>query len=307
MNNEFPYAYIRKKIVKSKDATVPIQCKAIQYGIGCFSGLRGFWSEEDKNIYIFRMEDHFERLQESAKILGMKLDYTYPKFQKVVMDLIKKNKAKCDIYVRPTLYAGTTALTPRFDNPGDDLAIYMIALKDYFKTDKGLDTCVSSWRRIDDDMISIKAKSTGAYANSALAKTEALQNGYDEPIFLNRNGKACEASGANLFGIKNGILYTPPLGSNVLNGITRRTILELAVNEMGMTLSEEEIDRSSLYTFDELFFSGTAAKITQIRSVDRRVIGNGRPGKYMKKLQAIYDEVALNKNPKYSHWCTPVY
>ena len=130
---EFPYAYIRKKIVKSKDATVPVQCKALQYGLGCFSGIRGFWNAKDKNIYLFRPDDHFYRLQESAKILGMKLNYTYPKFLELLKKLIKKNKAKGDIYIRPTLYAASTKLTPRFDNADDDLAVYMIALKDYFK------------------------------------------------------------------------------------------------------------------------------------------------------------------------------
>lgn len=304
---EFPYAFIRGKIVKSKDATVPVQCKAVQYGLGVFTGLRGYWNPEKKNIYIFRLEDHFKRLKESAKITGMKLNYTYPKFKETVLKLIKKNGAKEDIYVRPTLYAGTTLLTPRFDNPGDDLALYMISLKDYFKSDTGLETCISSWRRVDDDVISTKAKITGAYANSALAKTEALQNGYDEPIFLNRDGKVCEASGANIFGMKDGIISTPPLSANNLHGITRRTLIELLRNEMGIEVREENIDRSTLYTFDELFFCGTAAKVTWIKSVDRRLIGNGKMGKTVKKLQGIFDEVAHANNTKYEKWCTPVY
>lgn len=304
---EFPYAFIRGKIVKSKDATVPVQCKAVQYGLGIFTGLRGYWNPETKNIYIFRLEDHFNRLKEAANITGMKLDYTYPKFKKTVVDLIKKNKAKGDIYVRPTLYAGTTLLTPRFDNPGDDLALYMISLEDYFKSDVGLDTCISSWRRMDDDVISTKAKITGAYANCALAKTEAIQNGYDEAIFLNRDGKVCEASSANIFGVKDGVVWTPPLSANNLNGITRRTLIELLKNEMGVEVREENMDRSMLYAFDELFFSGTAAKVTWIKSVDRRVIGNGKMGKTVKKLQSIFDEVAHSNNPKYEQWCTPIY
>ena len=304
---EFPYAYIRKKIVKSKDATVPVQCKALQYGLGCFSGIRGFWNAKDKNIYLFRPDDHFYRLQESAKILGMKLNYNYPKFLELLKKLIKKNKAKGDIYIRPTLYAASTKLTPRFDNSDDDLAVYMIALKDYFDSSRALNVCVSSWRRYDDDMISVKAKSTGAYANSALAKTEAITNGYDEPILLNRIGNVCEASGANLFGIKDGVVWTPPLSSNILNGITRRTLITLLKEELNMEVREEDFDRSTLYTFDELFFSGTAAKVAAIGSVDKRKIGNGKPGKYTKKLQKIYDEVACGNNEKYKDWLTAVY
>lgn len=304
---EFPYTYIRKKIVKSKDATVPVQCKALQYGLGCFSGIRGFWNAKNKNLYLFRVDDHFYRLQESAKILGMKLNYTYPKFLELLKKLIKKNKAKGDVYIRPTLYAASTKLTPRFDNPDDDLAVYMIALKDYFDSSRALNVCVSSWRRYDDDMISVKAKSTGGYANSALAKTEAITNGYDEAIFLNRAGNVCEASGANLFGIKDGVVWTPPLSSNILNGITRRTLITLLKEELNIEVREEDFDRSTLYTFDELFFSGTAAKVAAIGSVDKRKIGNGKPGKYTKKLQKIYDELAYGNNEKYKDWLTAIY
>ena len=307
MNKTFPYAYIRKKMCKTSQAVVPIQCKAVQYGLGCFTGMRGQWNSEKKNLYLFRLEDHFNRLSESAKIIGMKFDYTFPKFKKVIVDLIKKNKAKEDIYLRPTLYAAATTLTPRFDNPDDDLAVYMISLKDYFKSDNGLNVCISTYRRFDDDMFSTKAKITGAYANSALAKTEAVLNGYDEGIFLNRDGKVCEASGANVFAVKNGKVVTPPLSSNNLNGITRRTVIELFKNEMGIEVKEEDFDRSTLYTFDELFFSGTAAKISWIKAVDRRKIGTGKMGKYTKKVKALFDQITAGRLPKYDKWLTEIY
>ncbi len=307
MSKTFPYAYIRKKICKVEQAMIPVQCKAVQYGLGCFTGIRGHWNKNHKNLYLFRAKDHYQRLKDSAKILGMKFNYTYPKFEKVILDLLKKNKVKEDIYIRPTLYAAATTLTPRFDNPDDDLAIYMISLKDYFSSTKGLDVCVSSWRRFDDDALSVKAKITGAYANSALAKTEAVQNGYAEPIFLNRDGKVCEASGANIFGIKDGIVYTPPLGANNLNGITRRTLIELFKYELGLEVREETIDRSMLYLYDELFFSGTAAKVSWIRTVDRRVIGTGKQGKYVKKVKKLFDEISMGEIPKYDKWLTHIY
>lgn len=307
MDKTFPYAYIHKKVCKIEDAVVPIQAKAIQYGIGCFSGIRGFWNKKKDNLFIFRLEDNFVRLQESAKILGMQLDYDFKKFKKIVIDLLQKNKVKSDVYIRPTLYSASTKLTPRFDNDDDDLAIYMISLKEYFHAADGLNVCISSWRRFDDDTFSVKAKMTGAYASSGLAKTDAVKNGYDEPIFLNRDGKVCEASGANIFGIKDNVLWTPPLGGNILNGITRRSILELFENELKLRVREENFDRSMLYTFDELFLSGTAAKITPIRSVDRRIIGAGKLGPITEKLQKIYDKAALSELPHYEKWCTPVY
>lgn len=307
MQKAFPYSYIRKKITPTKDATISIQCKVVQYGLGCFSGIRGTWDEKEQNIYIYRLEDHHKRLKESAKIVGMKFNLTYPKFKKIIIKLVKKNKAKGDIYIRPTLYSASTELTPRFDNPDDDLAIYIIPLKDYFNTAKGLNVCISSWRRFDDAAISVKAKITGSYANSALAKTEAKTNGYDEAILLNRDGKICEASGANIFAIKNGELYTPPLGSNNLGGITRNTIIEFAEKELNIRVRKEEIDRSMLYAFDELFFTGTAAKVSWVKSVDKRVIGTGKIGKTTKKLKNLFDAATKGKLIGYEKWLTKIY
>ncbi len=306
ISKTFPFAYIRKKICKIEDAVVPIQAKAIQYGLGCFSGVRGFWNSSKENLYLFRLQDHFIRFAESAKILGMQLDLNRAQFEEVVIDLLKKNKVKEDVYIRPTLYSGSTQLTPRFDNEGDDVAIYMISLKEYFAAGEGLNVCVSSWRRFDDDVFSVKAKMTGAYASSALAKTEAIKNGFDEPIFMNRDGKICEASGANIFGIKDGEVWTPPLGSNILNGITRRSLLTI-FESIDVRVREENFDRSMLYTFDELFLSGTAAKVVSVRSVDRRLIGNGKEGHLTRKIGDLYTKAALSDLKEFKHWCTAVY
>jgi len=303
----FPYSFIRGKICRTSEAVIPIQSKAVQYGLGIFTGIRGNWNPKKKNLYLFRFKDHFIRLEESAKIAGMQFSLTYPKLEKIILELVRKNKPKGNIYLRLTLYASSPKLTPRFDNENDDLAIYMISLEDYFDSKEGLKVGISSWRRIDDDMISTKAKITGAYANSALAKTEAVKNGYDEAIFLNRDGKVCEATGANIFGIKGGVVVTPPLSSNNLHGITRRSLAEIIKNELNLELKEEEFDRSTLYTFDELFFTGTAAKIAYISSVDHRKIGDGKLGKHTKSIQKIFEEISIGENPKYFHWLTPVY
>lgn len=307
MSKHFPLTYFQKKITRIEKAVVPIQAKALQYGLGCFSGIRGFYNEDKKNLYLFRPRDHFNRLDEGAKILGMKLKLTYPQFEKIVQELLQKNKVKEDVYVRTTLYAASTLLTPRFDNDDDDVCIYALSLKDYYGAKNGLKCCISSWRRVDDDVLSVKAKNTGMYAGSGLAKTEAILNGYDEPIYLNRNGSVSEASSANIFGIKDGIVYTPPLSANILNGITRRSLLELMRNELGLEVREDNFDRSTLYTFDELFLSGTAAKVSWISEVDKRKIGNGKMGPLTAKIAAIYEQAATGQLPNYEKWLMPVY
>lgn len=305
MPNTFPHCYFQKQITGIEKAVVPVQSKALQYGLGCFSGIRGFYNEEKKNLFLFRPQDHFKRLDEAAKILGMKLSLTYAEFEKIVRELIQKNDVREDVYVRTTLYAASTLLTPRFDNEDDDLCIYLLSLKDYYGAENGLNCCVSSWRRVDDDVISVKAKSTGGYAGSGLAKTEALQNGYDEPIYLNRTGHVSEASSANIFGVKDGVVWTPPLSANILNGITRRSLLDLMRNEMKLEIREENFDRSTLYTFDELFLSGTAAKVSWIREVDHRQIGTGKIGPITKKLSELYGQASSGNLKKYSNWCVP--
>lgn len=307
MSQNYPYSYIRKKICKTQDATVSIQSKVVQYGQGCFTGMRVNWNPESKQLYIFRFEDHYQRLKQSANILGLKFNYSEKAFLEIISDLVKKNKVCESAYIRPTLYSASTLLTPRFDNPDDDLAIYMISLKDYFDTEKGLETCISSYRRLEDDVLSVKAKSTGGYVAAAVAKTEALRNGYKEPIFLNRESNVCEASGANIFMIRDHELWTPPLASNILDGITRRTLIELANTELGIPVREENFDRSMLLSADELFFSGTAAKVAWISAVDQRKIGNGKIGKYTKKLKDLLTKASMAQLPGYEHWCTAIY
>ncbi len=307
MSKQFPYAFLKGKNIKSSEAFVPLQSKAVQYGLGIFTGIRGHWNPDHKNLYLFRLKDHHKRLQNAAKITGLKFNYSYAKFQKTIIKLVKKNKAKEDIYLRPTIYAASTKLTPRFDNKDDDLGVYMISLKNYFNSNKGLNVCISSWRKFDDAAISTKAKITGAYANSALAKTEAIQNGYDEALLLNSNGNLSEATGANIFGIKNDTVYTPPLSANILNGITRSSVIELFQKELGLKVKEQNIDRSTLYTFDELFLTGTAAKIAHISHVDNRPIANRKMGPHTQKIRDLLTKIASGQSESYKDWLVKVY
>lgn len=307
MSKTFPYSYIRGKICKTKDALIPIQAKVVQYGLGVFSGVRGQWNNEKKQLYLFRLEDHYKRLKMSASITGMKFNFSYKQFADIIIKLAKKNAIKEDFYMRPMLYSASTKLTPRWDAGDDDLAIYMVSLKDYYANSNGLKVGVSSWRRLSDDAISLKAKISGTYANSAFAKTEAVANGYDEAIFLNQDGKVCEASSANIVGILDGVAITPPLASNNLNGITRKTLLEMLEDDLKITVKEQDIDRSMLYLFDELFLCGTAAKVTHIASVDGRKIGNGKEGKITAKISKLLDDALYGRSEKYLQHCLAIY
>jgi branched-chain amino acid aminotransferase len=307
MSKTFPYSYIRGKICKTAKATIPIQSKAVQYGLGIFSGIRGHWNKKDKELYLFRLKDHYKRLKQGAKITGMKFRYSYTEFEKTIISLIKKNKAKEDIYLRINLYAASTKLTPRFDNEDDDLAIYMISLKDYFNSSEGLDVMISTWRKFDDNAISTKAKITGAYANSALAKTEAIQNGYHEAILLNRDKTVSEATGANIFAVKGNALITPPLSANNLEGITRKTVMELAIKELKIKVTEKNIRAEQLPKFDELFFSGTAAKIAWIQSVNKKKVNIGKEGLITQELKYLFAAITKGELSRYKKWLTPVY
>lgn len=305
MSNTFPYAFIRGEITPIEKALIPIQAKVVQYGLGCYTGLRAHWDGE--NLYLFRLEEHFERLKNAAKILGMHFPYDYEKFKETLITLIKKNGAKEDIYLRITLYCASTKLTPRLNNPDDDLAIYLISLKDYFDSNKALNIGITKYARIDNDMIPIEAKSTGSYINSALAKSDALSQGYDECLFLNRQGHVCEASGANIFAIHNNTAITPPLTDNILNGITRKTLIQLLKDELNIPTQERSLLPEELTKFEELFFCGTAAKITAIATINKQPIAGTPPYPTIKRLQSLLDDIFRNKLKKYSHWLTKVY
>lgn len=305
MNKNFPYAYIRGKVVKIEDAHIPIQSKVIHYGLGCYAGLRGHWHKG--NLYLFRPKDHFERLRSGVKIMGMKWDMSYPKFRKLLFELIKKNKIKEDVYIRPIVYASSTEIVPTLEGAEPDFALYMISFAHYMNKGGGLDLKISKWVRVDDDMIPTKAKCTGLYVNSALAKSEAVRAGYDEAVMLNRDGTVCEASSSNLFGIKGGVLITPPLSANNLDGITRRSIIELAKKELKLKVKEETFGKKELMKFDELFLTGTACKIVWVQTVDKKKIGNGKMGPVSKKLKALISKAVLNELPGYKKWCEAVY
>jgi branched-chain amino acid aminotransferase len=302
----YPYAYFEGKMTKLEKAKVSIMIKGIQYGQGIFAGIKGYYNGEKDQVNIFRLKDHFVRMQDAVKILPLDWKMSYKKFVGIVKKLVLKNKVKENCYFRPNVYSNDPTIVPIFTKANDEFSLYMLPLGDYLDTSSGVNLMVSSWIRVNDGAMSTKAKVTGLYVNSSLAKYEATQNGYDDAIMLNQDGTVCEGSGANLFGVKNGILYTTPLSANALAGITRRSILELAKKELRLEVKEENIDRSMLYTMDELFLTGTAAQVVWIKTVDKRTIGKGKIGPITNKLKTLFFEIVNGKNSHYKDWLTTI-
>jgi branched-chain amino acid aminotransferase len=300
------FAYFEGQIVPLEQANVNIQTHALQYGTGAFAGIRGYWNEQQKEIWLFRVRDHYQRLHNSARILMMKPPLSVDEMVDTTVELIRKNESEQNIYIRPILYKSALQLSPRLHDVQDDFAIYTLPLNDYLDTDGGLRCMVSSWRRISDNVIPTRAKATGGYINSALARSEADLNGFDEAIFLDENGYVSEGSAANLFIVRNGILITSPKTASILEGITRRSLLQLA-QELNIPIEERDISRTELYVADEAFFAGTGVQMAWIKEIDYRVIGDGNKGEITKKLNELYYQIVRGESSTHSEWRTPVY
>ena len=300
-------AFFNKQFVPLSEAKVGIMTHALNYGTACFEGIRGNWNSEQGQMYLFRLRDHYQRIQKSCHILKINLSYSIDKLCEITVELVERNGYREDIYVRPMAYKSSQTVGVRLHNLEDDFFVFVTPFGPYLDPEKGARCCISSWRRIDDNMIPPRAKVTGLYVNSALAKTEAWENGYDEAILLAQDGHVSEGSGENIFIISDGELVTPSSSDNILKGITRDTIIKLAKSEFGIDTIERPIDRSELYIADECFMTGTAANVTPVTEIDHRSIGHGKVGTITKKIQQLYYDIIRGKNPKYLDWCTPAY
>lgn len=300
--DSLPYAFFEGKILPTEKAQVSIMTNALQYGTGIFGGIRGYYNKKHNAIYIFRMKDHFRRFLNSLKIIGVEIEYTQEQLEDITIKLLKKNTPTTDTYIRPFAYAGSLNLSPNLERDAIfDMAIYMIPLGNYLPTDKGISVMVSSWRRISDNAIPSRAKLSGAYINSALAKKEAMQHGHDEAIFLTEDGHVAEGSAMNICIVRDGVLITPPRTDDILEGIVRRSVLQIA-EDQGIPVEERSIDRSELYIADEAFFSGTGAQIAWIRTIDNRAIGDGSRGKITGILQDLFFRIVRGEEDNYNHW-----
>ena len=299
------YAYFHKKFVPLSEAKVGVMTHCLHYGTAIFEGIRGNWNSEQKQTYLFRLKDHYERLHNGCRVLKIGLPYTIDELCQITVEVVARCGFQEDIYIRPLAYKSSESLGVRLHDLEDDFLVFAIPWGAYLPDETRCG--ISSWRRPDDNMIPPQVKITGLYINNALAKTEAVENGFDEAIMLAPDGHISEGSGENIFLVIDGKLVTPASYNSILMGITRDTVIKLAQNELGIETIERPIDRSEIYIADECFFTGTAAHITPIAEVDHRNIGNGEIGEITKKLQEIYFDVIRGNNPKYLDWCTPVY
>ena len=299
-------AFFKGKIMPLEEAKIGVMTHAFHYGTAVFEGIRGNWNDKQKQMYVFRLREHYQRLEKGCSLLNINLPYSVDNFCEITIELLRKCGFEEDTYIRPMAYKSSETMGVRLHDLDDDFLVFAIPWGAYLDMDSAR-CCVSSWRRPADNVIPPQAKASGIYLNNAFCKTEAVSNGYDEGIMLSPNGYVSEGSGENIFIIKDGKLVTPAVSNSILMGITRDTVIKLAKDELGMETEERPVSRYELYTADECFLTGTAAHVTPVSEIDRRKIGNGGVGETTGKLKDLYFEVIRGDNKKYLSWCTPVY
>lgn len=289
------------------EAKVGLLTHGLQYGTGCFEGIRGYWSAEERELFLVQLREHYERLATSAKILLLDIPHSTDELIDITVDLCTRNRFETNVYVRPCLFKSAEDVGVRLHDTPSMFAIVALPFTSYLEKSKGVRACVSSWRRADDSMMPPRAKITGIYVNSALAKTEAVRNGYDEAILLSHDGHVSEGSAENIFLVRHGVLYTPDPSQNILEGCTRRGVIEIARADLGVEVVERTIDRGELYAAEEIFLSGTAAGIAYVTSVDQRPVGDGRIGPVTRRVAELYERIVFGAEPRYASWLTRVY
>ena len=299
--------YFNKQFVPLADAKVSIRTNALQYGTGIFEGIRAYWNASEQQLFVFKLPEHYERMLNNCNVLKLKVGHDVKELCAITVDLLRRNQPKEDTYIRPIAYISSEGIGPKLVGYETGFAIYTLPLGEYIDTSSGIKVGVSSWRRINDNTIPARCKVTGSYVNSALAKTEALEQGFDEAIFLTEDGFVSEGSAENLFLIRDGVLMTPSLSQDILEGITRSSLITLCREELGLKVVERLVGRTELYVVEEMFLCGTGAQVSPIVEVDRRPVGNGRIGPITTRIQQLYFDVVKGRHPKYRHWCTPVY
>lgn len=300
------FVYMNGKYTEKENAVIPVMTHGFLYGTSVFEGIRAYYNSEENQMYAFRLEEHFERFLRSAKIMRIELAKSVDELCEITKELLKKNEYKTDVYIRPTAYKSNESVRTHMVGSTDGLIIFSVSLGETLDTTKGLNVCVSNWRRTSDNAIPPKAKIGGAYANTALVATDAKLAGFDEAITLSEAGEVMEGSTMNLFLVIDDVLVTTSSNCGILEGITRNTIIELAKNR-GLKVEERRIQRSELYFAQEAFFCGTSAQINIITSIDNRLVGDGKFGKIATMLQKDYFDTVKGKIPQYRKWCRKVY
>ncbi len=301
------YAFFRGRIVPYSEARVGVLTHGLNYGTGVFSGMRGYWNDEEGELFVFRPSDHYRRFLESARMLGMELPVAERDLTGAVLQLLRTEGYREDCYIRSLAFYADETVGVRLHDLTPEVSIVALPYGRYIENEEGAHATISSWRRVDDNAIPARGKIVGAYVNSALAKSEAMRAGFDDAIVLNSDGHIAEGSAANFMLVRNGVVATPPITDNILEGITRRTVIELLAKELGLTVVERSIDRSEIYVAEEAFFVGTGVQVVAITRVDHRPVGTGRIGPIASALREMYFQIVRGRRPEYRHWCAPVY
>jgi branched-chain amino acid aminotransferase len=300
------WAFFRGEYVPLRDANVSVMTHALNYGTAVFEGIRAYWNADAKQLYALDLLGHYQRIVRSARILHMEVPYSAEEMAGITIELLRKDGLQEDIYIRPLIYKSSELIGVRLHNLDADLTIFAIPFGKYIDTETGVRAQVSSWRRTDDNAIPARSKITGAYVNSALAKSEAQLNGFDEAIVLTQDGHVSEGSAENLFIVRDGTLITPAVTDNVLEGITRGRLIAMA-GDLGIPVVQRSIDRTELYQADEVFLCGTGAQVSAVIEIDRRLVADGSPGPITTRLSRTYFEAVRGRLETYRSWLTPIY
>ena len=297
--------YVDGRFVPDSEATISVRSRGLNYGLGCFAGVRGYLADDGQQVFVFRLDDHVRRLELSAKLLFLRSE-PFAQARQAVIEVLRKNEVHYDVYLRPMVISNSTELSPVLREQDSSFIVYCLPLKRYIDKES-IDVCISSWRRTSDNAIPSRAKPTGGYLNSALARREAFDNGFDEAILLTEAGMVSEGSAEHVFIVRDGQLISPPSTEHNLDGITRRTLLQLAREDLNLPIVERPVGRTELYTADEMFLCGTGAEVTPVRSVDRRKVGDGNVGPVTTRLKGHYQDVVHGRVPERTKWLTPIW
>jgi len=299
-------AYLDGEFVPIEQATISIATHAFNYGTGCFEGIRGYWNAEREEIYVVKLQEHFRRLLRSARLFRMDVGRTAEDLAGIALEIVRRGQIREDVYIRPIVYKASPVIRVGLLGLQDGFCCFTAAMGAYFDIEKGLSATVSGWRRNDDNSIPARAKATGGYINAALAIADAEDAGFDEAIMLTQAGNVSEGSAANLFLVEDGALVTPGVADDILVGITRGAMMEIAAS-LGLSVVERTVDRTELYMADEMFLCGTGVQVAPITRVDGRVVGSGKLGDITRAVQDRYLAAVHGELDEFRHWLTPVY
>ena len=301
------WVFYEGEFARYDDVRLGLMTHALHYGTGVFEGIRAYWNQKREQLYLLQAAPHYDRMRRSANVMRMSLPYSTEELVNFTLEVLRRNEFKSDVYVRPLLYASSEEIGVRLHNLAHSFFIYAIPFGNYVEVEAGIRCMVSTWRRVPDQSLPARAKITGSYAQSALAKSEAVEAGFDEAIVLTVDGHVSEGSAENLFMFKNGTFVTPPVTDDILEGVTRTLLMRVIKDELGLPVVERSIDRTELYTCDELLLCGTGAQISPVVEVDRRPVGTGKVGEFSQELQNIYFGAVRGELPKFKDWTIPVY